>query len=124
MEPTDDEVVAQVVAVLSEHHPAAQLDVNGGVSRPGYLVAAGAPGRGQARVQHRTLFPGATSGVSFADAAAEEFVLVEAYADLLRAEGWAVRYRPTTRPNLLVSPPPGGHDGQDLSGSATDACAG
>ncbi|MEJ8654703.1 hypothetical protein WKI65_43395 [Streptomyces sp. MS1.AVA.3] len=106
MESIDDVVVARAVAVLAEHHPAAVFDpVNGGVSRPGFLVAPGAPGQGRARVQHRTLFPSALSGVSFADAAAEEFVLVDAYADLLRACGWEVQYRSTTRPNLLVSPP-------------------
>lgn len=105
MDAGDDVVVAKAVAVLAEHHPAAVLDDSGAVSRPGFLVGPGAPGQGRARVQHRTLFPSALSGLSFADAAAEEFVAVEAYADLLRACGWEVRYRPTTRPNLLLSPP-------------------
>ncbi|GGX51581.1 hypothetical protein GCM10010341_86360 [Streptomyces noursei] len=112
-----DDVVAAVTAVLAEHHPAAVLDETGAVSRPGFLVAPGAPGQRRARVQHRTLFPSALSGVSFADAAAEEFVFVEVYADLLRAYGCEVRYRPTTRPNLLVSPPVEPRGGRDLSGS-------
>lgn len=101
-----DEVAAKAVAVLAERHPAAVFDrVGGGVSRPGFLVGPGVPGQGRARVQHRTLLPGALSGATPADASAEEFVAVEAYADLLREHGWEVRYRPTTRPNLLVSPP-------------------
>ncbi len=106
-DPADDQVVRSAIAVLAEHHSAAAFDETGRVSRPGFLVAAGAPGQERVRVQHRTLFPSALSGLSFADAAAEEFVLVETYADLLRAHGWEVRYRSTTRPNLLASPPGG-----------------
>ncbi|MFI8932367.1 hypothetical protein ACIG3E_32470 [Streptomyces sp. NPDC053474] len=120
MDPVDDVVVADAVAVLAEHHPAAVFSEAGAVVRPGFLVAPGAPGQGRARVQHRTLFPSALSGVSFDDAAAEEFVAVEAYADLLRAGGWEVRYRPTTRPNLLVllvSPPAEPRGDRDLSSS-------
>lgn len=116
-ESVDDAVVAQVVAVLAEHHPAAVFDESDAVSRPGFLAAPGAPGQGQARVQHRTLFPSALSGVSFADAAEQELVFVEAYADLLRARGWEVRYQPTTRPNLLVSPPAEPRGGRELNDS-------
>lgn len=57
-------------------------------------------------MSHRTQFPGVLTGLSFADAAAEEHVLVSAYADLLREHGWSVRELRTDRPRLLVSPPP------------------
>ncbi|WP_331750923.1 hypothetical protein OG215_36940 (plasmid) [Streptomyces globisporus] len=106
MEATDEEVAARAGAVLAEKHAAAVFDETEKVARPGFLVAPGASGAGRARVQHRTLFPSdERSTLSFADAAAEEFLLVEAYADLLRAAGWEVQYRSATRPNLLVAPP-------------------
>lgn len=50
-------------------------------------------------------FPDAFNNYSFAHVAAEEYVFVAAYADLLRAEGWMVREVTTTRPKLLVSQP-------------------
>lgn len=115
MEATDAEVTARASAVLAEKYAAAVFDETGKVARPGFLVAPGAPGAGRARVQHRTLFPSdERSELSFADAAAEEFVLVEAYADLLGAAGWEVQCRPATRPNLLVAPPTA-HRGEDIA---------
>lgn len=97
-----DETTA-VAELLRMRHPEAQLDAAGGVTAAGFLCSPGAPGSGQVRVGHRAPFPTATTGGTFADNAAEEFVLVSAYADLLREHGWIVRELGTDRPRLLVS---------------------
>ncbi|WP_331718756.1 hypothetical protein [Streptomyces sp. NBC_00212] len=103
----DDAVTAAVRSLLLTRHPAARLDATGKVATAGFLCSPGAPGSAQARVSHRTQFPGsALTGLSFADAAAEEHVLVSAYADLLREHGWSVRELRTDRPRLLISSPP------------------
>ncbi|WP_432156072.1 hypothetical protein [Streptomyces sp. bgisy153] len=57
------------------------------------------------RVGHRTPFPIAGNGHTFAGNAAEECVLVAVYADLLRAHDWTVSDPTTNRPRLLVSEP-------------------
>ncbi|MEX2985636.1 hypothetical protein [Streptomyces sp. C36] len=99
-------VTAAARALLLTRRPAAQLDATGRVATAEFLCSPGAPGSAQARVSHRTQFPGVLTGLSFADAAAEEHVLVSAYADLLREHGWSVREPRIQRPGLLVSPPP------------------
>ncbi|MFJ1757369.1 hypothetical protein [Kitasatospora sp. NPDC088134] len=101
----DDAVAGAARDLLLTRYPAAQFDATGRVSVTGFVYAPGAPGDGKARIGHRTPFPSPLNGISFADAAAEEYVLVSAYADLLRARGWSVRELKTTRPALLASPP-------------------
>ena len=104
LDPTDA-VADAARTLLVTRHPAARIDVTGTVSGAGFLCSPGAPGSGRARVGHRTQFPGVLTGLSFADAAAEEHVMVSAYADLLQAHGWSVRELQHTRPALLVSTP-------------------
>ncbi|GAB2925533.1 hypothetical protein [Streptomyces heilongjiangensis] len=100
-------VTAAATALLLAHHPAATFDTTGAVATPGFLCSPGWPGSAQARVSHRAPFPRADNDRTFAGNAAEEFVLVAAYADLLREDGWTVREVTTTRPGLLVSKPSG-----------------
>ncbi|EGX59188.1 MULTISPECIES: hypothetical protein [Streptomyces] len=105
---TEDEtaaVAAAATALLLAHHPAATFDATGAVATAGFLCLPGAPGTEQARVGHRAPFPRADNDRTFAGNAAEEFVLVAAYADLLREDGWMVREVTTTRPGLLISKP-------------------
>ncbi|MFJ3365834.1 hypothetical protein [Streptomyces anthocyanicus] len=101
----DEAVTAAVRALLLTRHPAAQLDAAGKVATAGFLCSPGAPGSAKARVSHRTRFPGVLTGLSSADAAAEEHLLVSAYADLLRGRGWSVRELRGDRPRLLLSSP-------------------
>ncbi|MEU6184012.1 hypothetical protein [Streptomyces coeruleorubidus] len=96
-------MAAAVTALLLTRHPAATFDTTGAVATAGFLCTPGVPGSAQARVSHRSPFPSAANGLSFAAAAAEEYVLVAAYADLLAAHGWTVTDRTTNRPRLLVS---------------------
>lgn len=98
-------VAAAATALLLAHHPAAKFDTTGAVAAAGFVCLPGAPGSGQARVGHRAPFPRADNDRTFAGDAAEEFVLVAAYADLLRENGWTVREVTTTRPGLLVFKP-------------------
>ncbi|MFD5615848.1 hypothetical protein [Kitasatospora sp. NPDC127060] len=106
-EPDLDEAVSSAArALLLTRHPEAKFDATRLVSVAGFLSGPGAPGSAQVRVCHRTRFPGVLSGLTFGDAAAEEHVLVSAYADLLRAHGWSVReIRFNKRPSLLASTP-------------------
>ncbi|MFD9453466.1 AAA family ATPase [Streptomyces sp. NPDC059985] len=101
----DDALTAAARALLLAFHPAARFDATGKVAVAGFLCSPGAPGHGQVRVSHRTPFPSVLNGLTFADAEAEEYVLVSAYADLLREHGWSVRELGSTRPGLLLSPP-------------------
>lgn len=101
----DQEATAAAAELLLTRHPAAQFDTYSRVTTAGFLCAPGWPGRRQVRIAHRTLFPDAVNGLTFADAAAEEHVLVAVYADLLRAHGWTVKEIMTTRPGLLASQP-------------------
>ncbi|MEV7887478.1 hypothetical protein ACWD3I_25835 [Streptomyces sp. NPDC002817] len=96
-------VTTAATTLLLAHHPAAKFDATGAVATAGFLSAPGVPGSAQARVAHRAPFPSALNGRTFADNAAEEFVAVAAYADLLREHGWTVTEVWTTRPGLLVS---------------------
>ncbi|MGW0604146.1 hypothetical protein [Streptomyces sp. NPDC002640] len=101
-----DPVTTAVTTLLLAHHPKAKFDATGAVVTAGFLCSPGAPGSAQARVSHRTPFPSSANGLSFEGVAAEEYVLVAAYADLLREHGWTVIDRTTNRPRLLVSKPP------------------
>ncbi|MFG2844223.1 hypothetical protein ACGF12_13775 [Kitasatospora sp. NPDC048296] len=102
----DEEVSSAARALLLTRHSEAKFDAARLVSVAGFVCGPGAPGRAQVRVCHRTRFPGVLSGLTFADAAAEEHVLVSAYADLLRAHGWSVReIRFNKRLSLLTSTP-------------------
>ncbi|WP_019061515.1 hypothetical protein [Streptomyces prunicolor] len=98
-------VAAAATALLLAHHPAATFDTTGAVATAGFLCSPGWPGSEQARVSHRAQFPRADNDRTFSGNAAEEFVLVVTYADLLREDGWTVREVTTTRPGLLVSKP-------------------
>ncbi|WP_331731395.1 hypothetical protein [Kitasatospora sp. NBC_01300] len=103
--PDRDEAVSNAARdLLLTRYRAAQFDATRRVSTAGFLCSPGAPGSGKVRVCHRTRFPSVLNGLTFADAAAEEYVLVSAYADLLRANGWSVRER-QGRSALLVSTP-------------------
>lgn len=102
----DEAMTAAARALLLTRHPAATFDATGKVSAAGFLCSSGLPGTAQVRVSHRIAFPGSSlNGASFADAASEEYVLVSAYADLLREHGWSVRELPTDRHRLLLSAP-------------------
>ncbi|GAB2717830.1 hypothetical protein [Kitasatospora kifunensis] len=114
----EDETAA-VAALLRLHHPAAQLDVNGRVVTAGFLCAPGAPDSGTVRVGHRVAFPSTLNGHTFEGNAAEEFVLVGAYADLLRTGGWTVRELRGDRPRLLARRPRPGAGGQSLPAEVT-----
>ncbi|MFB6840254.1 hypothetical protein [Streptomyces sp. NPDC056361] len=104
--PDPDEVMTSAArALLLTRHPAATFDATGKVATAGFLCSSGLPGAAQVRVSHRTVFPSVLNGLSFADAAAEEYVLVSAYADLLREHGWSVRELRGNRPHLLLSAP-------------------
>jgi hypothetical protein len=103
----DDAATTAARTLLLTRYPAARFDATGKVAVAGFLCSPGAPGAARIRVSHRTLFPGsALTGLSFADAAAEEHLLVSAYADLLRENGWQVEELPGNRARLLVSAPP------------------
>ncbi|MFF6903317.1 hypothetical protein [Streptomyces hydrogenans] len=101
----DEAMTTAARALLLSCHPAATFDATGKVSTAGFLCSSGLPGAAQVRVSHHTAFPSTVNGLSFADAVAEEYVLVSAYADLLREHGWSVRELPTDRPRLLLSAP-------------------
>ncbi|WP_229914031.1 hypothetical protein [Streptomyces capitiformicae] len=96
-------MTAAVTALLLTRHPTATFDTTGAVATAGFLCSPGAPGSAQTRVCHRAPFPSVFNGRSFTDIEAEEYVLVAAYADLLRDDGWTVTELPPDRPGLLVS---------------------
>ncbi len=105
-DPSEDEtaaVTAAVTAILLTHHPAATFDATGAVATAGFLCSDGAPGSAQTRVGHHAPFPSVFNGQSFADVEAEEYVLVAAYADLLREHGCTVTEPAPERASLLVS---------------------